>query len=514
MSLTSPLFTDLYQLTMAKAYLDSGKASQRAVFELFFRSCPFAGEYAIASGHNEVKSLLENFYFQEEDIRFLKSLKNFEKAPESFFDKLKALDLKDIKVRGLLEGELAFPRIPLLQLEGPLYKLQLLESPLLNAVNFSTLCATYARRIQRVARGKALVEFGMRRAQGPNGAMTASRASYVGGFDGTSNVLAGKEYGIPSIGTMAHAFVQSFNGLSRDELVWQGENVSKEIKEICDDDPFDTNPGELASFFSYAKSFPSSALFLVDTYNTLKSGVPNAIRLFKFLKRRNLPTVGIRLDSGDLVHLSQEARRMMNQAGFQEAQVFASNELSEEVIHSLEEQDAKIDGYGVGTHLVTCKTEPALGGVFKLVELDGQARLKLSEQTEKTVIPSCKNAYRFFGRENKALLDLLTDRKEDSPLEESVITAHHPFDRFKYTEVKPVKVEPLLHNLFENAQWLHHENLHDIRLRSLERMDCLRPDFTRHLNPTPYKVSLSDHLTEKFDKLFAEESRYGKAKLQ
>ena len=304
-------------------------------FELFFRKNPFGGEYAIVAGYDLVREILENFKFTQDEVNYLKLLPVFTNTRPDFFDLLLKLDLSDVEVLGLDEGEIAFPRLPILQIKGPILKTQLLESALLNSVNFATLIATYARRLKIVAGNHELVEFGMRRAQGPNGAMTATRASYLAGFDGTSNVLSGMHFQIPVVGTMAHSFVQSFSELTEKELRWKNQNIRDEIEKLIREDGVEANLGELAAFLSYAQAFPDHCLLLVDTYDTLSSGLPNAIRTFKILKKFGHEPKGIRLDSGDLVYLSSEAKKMLTTAGFDDVKIFASNELDEAVIAEL-----------------------------------------------------------------------------------------------------------------------------------------------------------------------------------
>lgn len=506
MSHWSGLFNDLYQLTMARAYLSSRSAKSKAVFELFFRKCPFGGEYAVFSGLQLVREILENFSFEKEEIRFLKNLPNFKDADESFFTQLENLDLKDIEVWGLEEGQLAFPRIPLLQVRGPLYKLQLLETSLLNAINYSTLVATYARRLRLVAGESRVIEFGMRRAQGPNGAMTASLSSFIGGCDASSNVLAGMQFGIPIVGTMAHSFVQSFVDIREEDLNWNGQDISSLFKEVLMEDKLQTHRGELGAFLAYAKAFPTSALFLVDTYDSLRSGIPNAIRIFKILRKLRYPITGIRLDSGDLVYLSQQARKKLDEAGFSDAQIFASNELTEDIIESLQKQGAEINAYGVGTHLVTCYDQPALGGVYKLVEIDDLPRLKRSDQTEKTTLPGPKQVYRLYGKNSQMLLDYVCLVQEPSPQPGQKLETLHPFDPFKKAVLVPEKVEVLLKPIFKAGQWLPKESVHDCRQKSLDRMKNLRHDISRRQNPTPYKVSVSPKLKKLFEQLYLEAS--------
>lgn len=501
----SLLFTDLYQLTMAAAYFDCQKQNETAVFEVFFRKCPFSGEYAIFSGVDLLKDFIDRAKFRPEDVEYLKSLGAFRSASQSFFEALKNFDLRDVEIRALSEGEPVFARTPLLQLKGPLWKLQCLESGVLNAINFSTLCATYARRIRMAAPQKNLVEFGMRRAQGPNGAFTATRSSILGGFDGSSHVEAAKELGIPPVGTMAHSFVQSFHGLEDSLLDWNG-SFKKELDLIIQEDGLQTHEGELAAFIAYAKSFPDSAMLLVDTYNGLKSGVPNAIRAFKLLRNRGHQALGIRLDSGDLNYLSKESRKMLDAAGFPEAKIFASNDLNEDIISSLLLQGAAIDGFGVGTHLVTCREQPALGGIYKLVELEGRGRIKLSEQTDKMTLPFAKEAYRLYGERDIALMDYLCLPSEKAPEAGQDILALHPFDAYKRARIRPHRVKALLQPLFSNGNWLPQKSLLEARQQSLEWMKELRPDVLRRDNPTPYKVSLSERLKSEFDQLFHEQS--------
>lgn len=490
------MFTDLYQLTMAKAYWTSGKSTQESCFELFFRTCPFDGEYLVVAGFENLKAYLENFSFSENDIEYLKSLPAFQSDSDEFLKYLKSIDLSDVTVTGLPEGSLAFPREPILQVTGPLLKVQILESALLNAINFSSLVATYARRLREASGDyKQLVEFGMRRAQGPNGALTASRSSIVGGFNSTSNVQAGAKYEVPVVGTMAHSFIQSFQSLS--EVVWREENWKEKFSDLRKDFP-QTNEGELAAFVSYAQTYPAGCLLLVDTYNSLQSGIPNAILVFKVLKELGYKPLGIRLDSGDLVYLSKEARRMLDSAGFQEAIIFASNELSEEIIYSLKEQGAKIDGYGVGTKLSTCFEQPALGGVYKLVQIENSPRLKLSEQTEKSVLPGKKKVNRLYNADGKMLLDLLQLDSEPTPAIGKPISALHPFDVLKKANVSAAKIENLLQPIFQNNSWVMPLNIKDAQNRCSQQMQLLREDIKRRNNPTPYKVSVTKKLRDLF----------------
>lgn len=491
---------------MAEAYFSSNKKNSVATFELFFRKCPFGGEYAVLAGYDLVRDILQNFRFSETDLDYLKSLSAFKNTRPDFFEALRTLDFKDVEILGIQEGEIVFPRTPLLQIRGPLYKTQLLESALLNAINFSTLVATYARRIRLVAGERSLVEFGLRRAQGPNGAMTAARSAYLGGFDATSNVLAGKNLGIPVVGTMAHSFIQSFWAVSEADLIWNGKNISTLFEKIKNEDGLSTNEGELGAFLAYAKAFPDNALLLVDTYNVLGSGIPNAIRIFKLLREMGHKNFGIRLDSGDLVYFSKQARQILDAAGFRDAKIFASNELDENIISSIQDQGAVIDSYGVGTHLVTALPQPALGGVYKLVELDSRPRMKISQQTEKLVLPCAKSVYRMIGKDEKMIADILMTCSEPAPVAGSQQLALHPADAFKRALIAPTKVEPLLQPLFAGGKFLEDKSLSEKRSWSLKRMEQVRPDITRQKNPTPYKVSISAKLKSLVDELYNQES--------
>lgn len=498
----SPLFTDFYQWTMALSYLQNNKAHDAAVFEMFFRECPFGGEYAIMAGHDRIRRVLESFSLSETEWKFLESLPGLDLASLKLLRP--HMHLKDVWVRGIAEGEPVFPRTPILQVEGPLFKVQLLESALLNAVNFPVLCATYARRIRQVAGKSKLVEFGLRRAQGPDGAMTATRSSYLGGFDGTSNVLAGMTWNIPVYGTMAHSFVQSFLKLDDENLNWSGKSIRSLFDQHRPTSP--THEGELAAFLSYAKSFPDACLLLVDTYDALGSGVPNAIATFKILRELGHKPLGIRLDSGDLVYQSKEARLLLDEAGFASASIFASNDLSERIIASMQSQGAAIDAFGVGTHLVTCKDQPALGAVYKMVEIKNEPRLKVSEQTTKISIPGAKNIYRLSGKDGRYLLDLLQLKAEAPPTPGKSLWAHHPFDAFRKAEVTPSSVKQLLEPLFENGIWTPAIDLQAAQLRSTESLKNLREDILRRENPTPYKVSISDNLKTTFEHCLQQEA--------
>lgn len=378
------LLTDLYQLTMAYGYWLNGKAEQSAVFHLFYRKNPFAGGYAIAAGLESVIDYLERFRFSDDDVEYLATIPGNDGRPifeMAFLDYLRRMKLS-IHVDAIPEGTVVFPHQPLLRVTGPIVQCQLLETALLNILNFQTLIATKASRVARVAGNDPVLEFGLRRAQGPDGAMSASRAAYVGGCAATSNVLAGKRYGIPVRGTHAHSWVMSFDS-------------------------------ELESFEAYAKAMPNNCVFLVDTYDTLE-GVRNAISVGEQLRQRGYRMVGIRLDSGDLAHLSIEARKLLDAAGFTDAAIVASNDLDERLIESLKAQGAKIGVWGVGTKLVTAYDQAALGGVYKLGAVQDETgkwipKIKLSEQMVKTSTPGIQQVRRFYDKDGMAIGDMIYD---------------------------------------------------------------------------------------------------------
>ncbi|MEO8270672.1 MAG: nicotinate phosphoribosyltransferase, partial [Aureliella sp.] len=365
------LLTDLYQLTMAYGYWKQGKAEQQAVFHLFFRSNPFQGGYAIAAGLGPVLDFVKSFRFFASDVEFLETLTGNDGQPlfeKAFLQYLAELHLA-LDIDAIPEGTLVFPHEPLLRVRGPILQCQLLETALLNIINFQSLIATKAARIVMSARGDAVLEFGLRRAQGIDGALAASRAAFIGGCAATSNVLAGKQFGIPVKGTHAHSWVMSF----------------------------DT---ELEAFGAYAAAMPNNCVFLVDTYDTL-DGVRHAITVGNWLRETGHEMVGIRLDSGDLAWLSIEARKLLDAAGLHDATIVASNDLDERLIASLKQQGATIGVWGVGTKLVTAYDQPALGGVYKLGAIEDvtghwHPKIKLSEQWIKTSTPGIQQVRRYY----------------------------------------------------------------------------------------------------------------------
>ncbi|XP_033331436.2 nicotinate phosphoribosyltransferase isoform X2 [Megalopta genalis] len=511
-----PLLTDLYQISMAYAYWKSGKVNDHAVFDLYFRKNPFQGEFTIFAGLEECIKFLEKFHYSSSDIKYLKSTMP-SSMDQRFFDYLKDLTPKDVIIYAMEEGSVAFPRIPLLRVEGPLIMVQLLETTLLTLVNYASLMATNAARYRMVA-GKniTLLEFGLRRAQGPDGGLSASKYSYMGGFDGTSNVLAGKLYDIPVSGTHAHAYITSFTGI--DDLQ-ERTLAHKETGEVYDllelaykhQDSIaadvgtlvsEASSGELAALISYAIAFPQRFVALVDTYDVKRSGLLNFCAVALALNDLGYKAIGIRIDSGDLAYLSNTARDMFERIAikynipwFAKLMICASNDINEETILSLNEQSHKIDCFGIGTHLVTCQRQPALGCVYKMVEINNQPRMKLSQEVGKVTIPGKKDAFRLYGTDGYALIDLLQRSTEEVPQVKQKVLCRHPFQESKRAYVIPTQVESLHKVYWKNGKLCQPlPTLHEIRNRVQESLRTLRNDHKRNLNPTPYKVAVSDDL--------------------
>ncbi|CAH1775897.1 unnamed protein product [Owenia fusiformis] len=511
-----PLLTDLYQITMAYAYWKCGKKDDIAVFDLFFRKNPFHGEFTIFAGLDECLKFLKTFRYSQTDIEYLKGVLSPTTEPE-FFDYLLDISPKDIILYSIEEGTVVFPKVPLIRIEGPLPMAQLLETTLLTLVNYSSLVATNAARF-RMAAGpeKSLLEFGLRRAQGPDGGLSASRYCYIGGFDGTSNVLAGKLFNIPVKGTHAHAYVtafQSLEELKERHLRRKGTEESVDFIEIVKSWLHkltnalgilqqETSEGELAAFASYALSFPDGFLALVDTYDVLKSGIPNFSAVALALNELGYRSVGVRLDSGDLAYLSMEVRRTFKQIAstfdvpwFTDQTIVASNDINEDTIHSLNSQGHSINAFGIGTHLVTCQRQPALGCVYKLVEVNKKPRIKLSEDVEKVTIPGGKALYRLYGSDGHALVDLIQRLEEAPPTVGRRVLCRHPFQEAKRAYVSPAKVESLYKIYWRDGEICQPlPTLEGVKQKAQQSLANIRQDHRRALNPTPYKVSVSDQL--------------------
>ncbi len=469
---SSGLFTDLYQLTMLQGYLRNGMAERHACFDLFFRRHPFGGGYSIAAGLEEALDFLDRARFSEDDLAYLKGLGLF---GGDFLDYLRAFRFSG-DVWAVPEGTPVFPMAPLLRVCAPLAQAQLFESPLLNIVNFQSLIATKAARIAQAAGRDNVMEFGMRRAQGPNGALAASRAAYIGGCMGTSNVLAGKRYGIPVKGTHAHSWVMAF-------------------------------PDELSSFRAFAALYPDNCVLLVDTYDTLKSGIPNAITVGLELKAKGHALQGVRLDSGDFAYLSAEARRMFDAAGLADVKIVASGEMDEQIIHDLRSQGARIDTYGVGTKLVTAEGSSSFSGVYKLSMVETAAgmaamKIKLSENISKSTFPGLKQVWRLIARNGEMMADVVELEGVAHDFGKGV-WGFHPFleyERKFYSDV--AAAVPLLKPaMLEGKRTAPPRPLGEIRTACRAALETLHPTVRRLLNPHIYKVSLGPALFEETHKL-------------
>jgi len=535
-SAVQPLLTDQYQITMAYAYWKSGKITDQASFDLFFRKCPFKGEFAIFAGLAECLRFLQEFEFSSSDIDYLKL--NFPKCEEEFFQFLRSLDPSSVTVEALPEGSVCFSRVPLLKVSGPLIMVQLLETVFLNLVNFASLVATNAARF-RIAAGKdrKLFELGLRRAQGPDGGLSASKYAFIGGFDGTSNLLAGKLYNIPVVGTHAHSFVSSFSSLdqvkdlelhpttvrgncqSASGQSWAESCINWRLRLSSEINisHVQANDGEFAAFISYAASFPSSFTALLDTYDVLKSGILNFLSVAAALNDYGYRTRGVRIDSGDLAYLSNQIRSILKTTAsllsiewLSDIDIIATNDINEETILSLNEQSNSITTFGTGTHLVTCQRQPAMGCVYKLVSVNNAPTVKLSQDVEKMTMPGVKHVYRLFGKDGFAILDLLQLPEEDPPKICEKVLCRHPFEESKRAFVTPHKVQ-ILHDVVwkDGRNVLGSPPLIDIRSRVDANLKLLRSDHLRSLNPTPYKVSVSDKLYNFIHKLWLENAPIG-----
>ncbi|MBV8761141.1 MAG: nicotinate phosphoribosyltransferase [Deltaproteobacteria bacterium] len=468
------LLTDLYQLTMACGYWKSGESEREAVFHLTFRRAPFGGGYAVCAGLAQAVAFLERLRFDASDLAYLATLRDREDQPlfpQGFLDYLGALKF-GCTVDAVPEGSVVFAHEPVVRVTGPIAHAQLVETALLTIINFQTLIATKSARIVQAARGAPVLEFGLRRAQGIDGGLSAARAAWIGGVAGTSNVLAGKLLGIPVAGTHAHSWVM-FHG------------------------------DELTAFRTYADALPGNCTFLVDTYDTLE-GVRNAITVGRELRAKGHELAGVRLDSGDLAHLSIEARRLLDEAGFPNAKIVASNDLDEYLIGSLLEQGARIDSYGVGTRLVTAFDQPALGGVYKLgAYREGTAwrdAIKLSEQPMKISNPGVLGVRRLW-RGGEMVGDVIYDveRGFAGP-------AIHDIEQPLGTPYAPPhdRAEDLLVRVMDRGTRRPLPDLAAARARAQQELAALSPRTRRFLNPQPYPVGLDDRVHARKLQLVAE----------
>ena len=472
MTINMTLLTDLYQLTMVGGYYLLGKKDQKANFDYFFRKIPEEGGFCVAAGLEQLIQCIQNLHFSPEDMDYLKSLNLFPRAVLEYF--------RDLRFTGDLyaapEGTLVFPQEPIVRVMAPLPEAQFIETALLNFLNFQTLVATKSARVCIAADGDPVIEFGVRRAQGPDGGLTAARAAFIGGAQATSNLMAGRVFGIPVRGTLAHSWVESF-------------------------------PTELESFQAYAKIYPKNCLLLVDTYDTLRSGVPNAIRVGKELQgRKEGALAGIRLDSGDLTFLSREARRALDETGFHRARILGSSDLDEWLIESIKKQGAAIDMWGVGTRLVTSYSCPALGGVYKLSAIfeDGHLRpkLKVSDDPEKTTNPGVKKVLRFYDEKNLMRGDVIVFEDEAFPEGQPVKAFHPMLSHISKAYPAHFRREEILIPIIRGGQLVYPlPTLKSIRGKTLESLSHLRPEHKRLQNPHIYHVSLGEKLFQKKQEL-------------
>lgn len=461
------LLTDFYQITMMYGYWKAGFGQKESVFHLFFRKSPFKGGFTIAAGLENVISFLERFKFDSSDLDYLSGLQGGDGAP--YFEESFLNDLAKLRFTGDIdavpEGTVVFPYEPLLRVQGSLIECQFLESPLLNLINFPTLIATKAARICLAAKGDPVLEFGLRRAQGIDGALTASRAAYIGGCDSTSNLLAGKLYGIPVKGTHAHSWVMVFDD-------------------------------EIDAFKTYAQYLPNHCVFLVDTYNTLE-GVKKAIKVGDWLKKQGKKLLGIRLDSGDLADLSIKSRLLLDEAGFKEALIVASNDLDETIISELKRQGAQINVWGVGTSLVTARDQPALDGVYKLSAIrdkgkEWKYKLKLSEQMVKVSNPGILQVKRFCS-DSQNLADVIYDINRPWKGDCASID---PLDSTHIRLIKKgVKSKDLLQPIFRKGHCVYRRpSLDEIRRYTQKELGAFPIGMKRFLNPHLYAVGMEKRL--------------------
>ncbi len=464
------LLTDFYELTMMQGYFKQKDANKTVVFDVFYRNNPFGNGFAICAGLEQVIEYINNLHFDQEDVDYLRSTGMFQ---EDFLDYLLHFKFSG-DIYAIPEGTVVFPREPLVKVIAPIMEAQLVETALLNIINHQSLIATKTYRIVHAAQGDGVMEFGLRRAQGPDAGIYGARAAMIAGCIGTSNVLTGQMFDVPVKGTHAHSWIMSF-------------------------------PDELTAFRTYAHLYPSACILLVDTYDTLNSGVPHAIQVFKEMRKEGIPLTfyGIRLDSGDLAYLSKQAKQMLDEAGFSDAVISASNDLDEELINSLKLQGAAINSWGVGTNLITAKDCPSFGGVYKLAAVKDEAtekfipKIKLSENAEKITNPGNKTIQRIYSRENgKIIADLicLADEKFD---ESNSLLLFDPIQTWKKTHLAPKSytMRELLVPIFKKGTCIYSSpKVMDIQAYCKKELTTLWEESHRLVNPHKVHVDLSNEL--------------------
>ena len=463
------LLTDLYEITMMQAYFKNNNNNKMAIFDVFYRKNPMDGGYAISAGLEQVIEYINNLHFTEDDINYLASLKIFE---DDFLDYLKNFKFTG-DIYAIPEGSVMFPREPMLKVIAPIMEAQFIETAILNILNHQSLIATKAARICYAAEGDGIMEFGLRRAQGPDAGIYGARAAVIGGCAGTSNVLTGQMFDVPVMGTHAHSWIMSFDD-------------------------------EYTAFYTYARLYPMACTLLVDTYDTLNSGVPNAIKVFKQMKNEGieLKNYGIRLDSGDLAYLSKKARKMLDDAGFKDATITASNDLDEFLIASLKMQGAEITNWGVGTNLITSKDCPSFGGVYKLAAImeDGEnftPKIKLSDNSEKITNPGNKKIYRIYEKENNKIKADLICLENETFTENEDMHLFDPHEPWKKTVLKAgtFTLKELLVKVFDKGQCVYHsDSVMKLRDFAISEMETLWEETKRFENPHQVYVDLSQKL--------------------
>lgn len=509
-----PLLTDLYQFTMAYAYWRAGRHQEPAVFELFFRDNPFGGGFSLFAGLHDCLQFLQSFRFTDEDVEFLRSVLPPATDP-AFFTFLRGLDCSGVTVRSVPEGAVVFARVPVIEVAGPLAVVQLLETSLLCLVNYASLVCSNAARF-RLAAGprRRLLEMGLRRAQGPDGGLTASRYSYIGGFDMTSNVQAGFLFGIPVVGTMAHSYVTSFTSL---EEVWpqtlkaaNGDQVDfislakgwlTRVCTLLEAESVNIHEGELAAFLTYGIAYPQNFLPVIDSYSVACSGLLNFCAVALALCELGYRPVGVRLDSGDLCRQSVEVRQVFRLCSqhfsvstFDSLIIVGTNNFSESTMVELNKKENEIDVVGVGTHLVTCTKQPSLGCVYKLVEVRGSPRMKFSEDPEKSTVPGKKAVYRLLDTEGHPFLDVVCLAVEPAP------TAGHLLTYYLKGENTPRSVTPahvmcLRQEVFTKGQVTYPLcNAKESRAKAQSSLQTLDPKHKRLQDPDTYTVSVSERV--------------------
>ena len=463
------LLTDLYEITMMQAYFKNNNKNKMAIFDVFYRKNPMDGGYAISAGLEQVIEYINNLHFTEDDINYLASLKIFE---DDFLGYLKNFKFTG-DIYAIPEGSVIFPREPMLKVIAPIMEAQFIETAILNILNHQSLIATKAARICYAAEGDGIMEFGLRRAQGPDAGIYGARAAVIGGCAGTSNVLTGQMFDVPVMGTHAHSWIMSFDD-------------------------------EYTAFYTYAKLYPMACTLLVDTYDTLNSGVPNAIKVFKQMKKEGieLKNYGIRLDSGDLAYLSKKARKMLDDAGFKDATITASNDLDEFLIASLKMQGAEITNWGVGTNLITSKDCPSFGGVYKLAAImeDGEnftPKIKLSDNSEKITNPGNKKIYRIYEKENNKIKADLICLENETFTENEDMHLFDPHEPWKKTVLKAgtFTLKEMLVKVFDKGQCVYHsDSVMKLRDFAISEMETLWEETKRFENPHQVYVDLYQKL--------------------